>query len=302
MQTPIVVFQGGLGNQLSQWSYAHTIEGSHSFLVDPIYDTSQVKSRNFELHAVCEKCDHVVKNKNGEFRIPRSRVFYHFLDRLWQFRILRPFVESCGYIREDPRIDQPQTTQVSKVPRYARGYFQKQQNVEKVMGAVQSEIIPLVREILPEVRSRVGLPSEYSVIHVRRGDYAAAEFTPVNIGTLGDQYFIEGLRDLDFSNLVILTENRIDVTDLNFKLKPAFILDRLDTTPWETLAIMYGATKFLGSNSSLSWWGARLCSTRGGDVWLPSQWSYWQNVDVRDYHFPSCRIAKSYWLQGKQAS
>jgi len=297
LKAPIVVFQGGLGNQLSQWSYAHSIVGSRFFLIDPLYNMREVTSRNFELFEVCKRCDHVMKDKNGKFRIPKSRVFFHYLDRLWEFKVLRTFVESFGYIREDPRVDQGQTRDISKVPRYAKGYFQKQVNVENVMSSVRSEIIPLVNKILPEMRERFALASEYTVIHVRRGDYDDAEFTPIIIGTLSDQYFIEGLRKMDSSNLVLLTENREDVSDLVNQLKPQLVLDKLDTTPWETLAVIYGASKFLGSNSSLSWWGARLCSARGGDVWLPSQWSYWKNVNVDDFHFTNCKIVDVSWVQ-----
>ena len=302
LQAPIIVFQGGLGNQLSQWSYAHSIVGSQFFLIDPLYNMHEIATRNFELFKVCKNCEHVIKDRNGQFRIPKSRVFFHFLDRLWEFKVLRTFVETFGYIREDPRVDQEQTHNISKVPRYARGYFQKQENVEKIFGAVRLEIIPLVSEILPELIDRFELPSDYSVIHVRRGDYEASEFTPVNIGTLSDKYFIEGVRHFGSSNLVLLTENRDDVADLVSQLNPLLVLDKIDTTPWETLAIIYGAAKFLGSNSSLSWWGARLCSARDGDVWLPSQWSYWKNVNVSDFHFTNCKIAEAYWVQGTPMS
>ena len=299
---PIVVFQGGLGNQLSQWSYAHSIVGSGFFLIDPLHNLHEVANRNFELVDVCENCEHVLKDKKGHFKIPKSRFFYRFLDRLWEFKVIRAFVEVFGYIREDPRIDQEQSRDISKVPRYAKGYFQKQANVEKVMSAVRIEIIPLVRRLLPDLIERFALTPGYTVFHVRRGDYEAAEFTPVNIGTLSDEFFIEGLHTVKPSNLVLLTENREDVSDLVIQLNPQLVLDKSETTPWETLAIIYGATKFLGSNSSLSWWGARLCLERGGDVWLPSQWSYWKNVNVGDFHFANCKIVDALWLQGKPLS
>ena len=301
-QTPIVVFQGGLGNQLSQWSFAHSIAGSRRFLIDPLYGMSEVASRNFELQEVCKNCDHVRRDKAGNLEIPRRRVFFHFLDRIWEFKVLRPFVEIFGYIREDPRVDQEQSHDISKAPKYAKGYFQKQENVENVMNSVRSEIIPIVDEILPEARKKFALNLDYTVIHVRRGDYEAEVFSPIIIGTLSDQYFVKGMYQMVPSNLVLLTENREDVSDLVNLLKPQLVLDKFDTTPWETLAIIYGATKFLGSNSSLSWWGARLCSEKGGDVWLPSQWSYWKNVNVSDYHFINCKIADALWVQSSLMS
>ena len=178
----------------------------------------------------------------------------------------------------------------------------KQQNVQKVFCSVEKEIMPLVDKLLPIVRKKFSLSSQYSVMHVRRGDYDTAEFSPIIIGTLSDRYFINGLKEMDTSNLILLTENREDVRDLVKVLNPRMILDKFDTTPWETLAVMYGASQFLGANSSLSWWGARLCSANGGEVWLPSQWSYWKNIDPTDYHFPGIKIADVYWVQDNHLS
>ena len=301
-KTPIIVVQGGLGNQLSQWSFAHAVSASQGFLIDPLHKMSEVQSRNFELQEVLKNCEHVKKSKYGTFIIPQRRIFFHQLDRLWEFRILRSIVEAFGYFREDPRVDQEQTSVIPKTLRYAKGYFQKQQNVQKVFNSVEKEIMPIVDNLLPIIRKKFALDSQYSVIHVRRGDYDSADFTPIVIGTLDDKYFIYGLKEMDTSNIILLTENREDVRDLVKVLNPRMVLDKFDTTPWETLAIMYGASQFLGANSSLSWWGARLCSAKGGEVWLPSQWSYWKNIDSTDYHFPGSNVANVYWVQGNHHS
>jgi len=297
LNTPIVVFQGGLGNQLSQWSFAHSISGSKYFSIDPLHKMSEIQSRNFELEEIFRNCDHIKKDKSGKLSVAKTRVFFHLLDRMWEYKSLRFFVEIFGYFREDPRIDQGQSSKAPNSIRYAKGYFQKQKNVESIFDSVRKEIIPLVDRILPGIRQKFDLASNYTVVHVRRGDYEAAEFTPTIIGTLSDEYFVRGMHGLDSSKLILLTENREDVTDLVIKLNPLLVLDRLDTTPWETLTLMYGASFLLGCNSSLSWWGARLCSARGGQVWLPSQWSHWKNINATDYHFPACNIADVYWTQ-----
>ena len=292
---PITVIQGGLGNQLSQWSFAHSISRTNLFQIDPLKGLGSTERRNFELIPVLVNCTHVKKNTEGNLITPRILFFFHVLDRLWQHKSIRTFTEKFGYIREDPRLDQEQSVKFPKTIRYARGYFQKQQNVEKILEVVKCELIPVVERILPKMEEKFGLGTQYSVIHVRRGDYEAAEFSPIIIGTLSDEYFIKGIPKLKPSTLVVLTEDRKDVIDLIEVLSPNLVLDKGDTSPWETLAIMYGATDFLGSNSSLSWWGARLCAIRGGRVWLPSEWSFWKNIDPVDYHFPSCNIADVYW-------
>ena len=297
LATPIIVLQGGLGNQLSQWSFAHSLPTSNHFFVDPLHRFEESNMRSFELEDVFRNCDHVRKDKFGKYIVPKIAILFRLLDRLWEIRYFRFFVESLGYFREDPRFDQEQSSQNITKIRYAKGYFQKQKNVEDIFDSVRKEIIPIVEKILPNITERYGLASNYTVLHVRRGDYESAVFTPTIIGTLNDDYFINGIQALDSSRLVLLTENREDVSDLILQLNPFLVLDKLDTSPWETLTLMYGANYLLGSNSSLSWWGARLCSARGGQVWLPSQWSYWKNISTDDYHFKGCNIIKSCWVQ-----
>jgi hypothetical protein len=301
MPYPIVVIQGGLGNQLSQWSFAHSIPGVDSFQLDPLDGLGSKIPREFELLPVLTRCSHLKKDSLGSMVVPLTLPFFHLLDRFWQVRQLRPLIEKLGYFREDPRLDQEQTRKYPTKIRYARGYFQKQQNVGKMLNLVNDEIIPIVQGILPKVKDKFGIGNNYSVIHVRRGDYETAEFSPSIIGTLSDEYFLKGAAKFDSKMLIILTENRSDITDLIQGLEPDLILDKTDTSPWETLAIMYGATNLLGSNSSLSWWGARICTIRGGKVWLPSQWSYWGNIQNENYHFPSCNIADVFWKQGSKS-
>ncbi len=292
-----MAIQGGLGNQLSQWYFAHTISVTSHFRIDPLYEMSLLGLRNFELSPIMRKCSHIEKGKDSNFLPSSTRAVFRTLDKLWRFSRLRPLIENLGYFREDPRFDQDQSGEMSGSTKYFKGYFQNQAFVQSVFDVVEHELLPIIRDYLKKITSRLDLGNDYTVIHVRRGDYAAVEFTPTIIGSLSDEYFIQGLLDIDTSNLILLTENREDVADLVRKLKPRLVLDKSDTTPWETLAIMYGAARFIGSNSSLSWWGARICSTRGGQVWLPSQWSYWKNVDVGDYHFPKCNIAEAFWGQ-----
>jgi hypothetical protein len=298
MSSPIVVIQGGLGNQLSQWSFAHVVSEDKNFQLDPLDGLGSAIPREFELLAVLNNCSHVGRDAFGFLVEPSNLAFYHVLDRLWELKPLRRLVEKLGYVREDPRLDQEQTSKFPAKIKYAKGYFQKQQNVEEILDLVRSEIIPVVQTILPKVINKFGLGENYSVLHVRRGDYESTYFTPTIIGTLSDEYFLNGVTKFDSSKLIILTEDQSDVTELIQILVPDVVLDKNDTSPWETLAIMYGATNFLGSNSSLSWWGARVCAIRGGKVWLPSQWSYWKNINIKNYHFPSCKVADVFWKQG----
>ena len=294
---PTIAIQGGLGNQLSQWFFAHSINESHEFHIDPLYGSSQKVDRNLEIQELIERCPHIAKSSHGGYSPMKMVSLFHLFDRIWEFKKFRSLVEDFGYFREDPRFDQEQSVNYSKEIRYGKGYFQKQGKVESIFGIVESELVPIVDEVFQGVRSKFDLIESYDVLHVRRGDYETTSFTPINIGTLSDDYFVNWSKERKHSHKIILTENKEDVLNLVGRLGAVTVIDKSLSNPWETLALMYGAKNFLGSNSSLSWWGARLCSSHGGSVWLPDEWSFWNNIAPEDYHFPKCHKADSLWRE-----
>ncbi len=302
LKYPIVAVQGGLGNQLSQWYFAHSITRDSYFRIDPLHNFSEQELRSFELSPLISVCPHNQFQAQNRFIFRIEKSYYRSLNKLWEFKVLQRLVESLGYFREDPRFDQVQSKNNPNRVRYARGYFQKQSEIEKIFDCVRKEMFPLIEASTTEIRSKFELTSEYTVIHVRRGDYSAKDFTPVHIGTLSDEYFLKASETLKKSKVLVLTENREDVKTLARKLGTCTVLDKSDTSPWETLAIMAGASQFLGSNSSLSWWGARLSYALGGQVWLPEQWSYWKNIDPSDYHFPGSQTKTAFWIEDSSQS
>jgi hypothetical protein len=296
-QTPIVSIQGGLGNQLWQWYFGHSLLPSNKFRIDRIYRDSVVGSRNFELEALMSNCSHIVHNSKNNLVYKFEIFIFRALDRLFQFKKLRKFVESLGYFRDDPRVDQEQTSLPTKRIRYAKGYFQKYIESASQSKVIREEIVPITLELIVNLRKKYKLEMDYNVIHIRRSDYSTNDFSPVNIGTLDDSFFVSWALQRGVTPLVILTEDSDEIHEIKKLLDPYLILDKDDTSAWETLALMSAAKEFLGSNSSLSWWGARLCSYNAGVVWLPEKWSYWDNINSKDYLFPECNLIRSSWLQ-----
>ena len=42
MNKPIIALNGGLGNQLFQWFFAHTVSADQSFRVDPLFRENEI--------------------------------------------------------------------------------------------------------------------------------------------------------------------------------------------------------------------------------------------------------------------
>jgi len=295
MKSPIVAINGGLGNQLFQWYFGHLISGSGGFRIDPLYpEIDPTGQLSFQLENLVQCCAHLRKSTTGTFPKIRFVRYFHFLNRLYRYSALDELLAILGYYRESPKITDRQSKYIPNPIRYAYGYFQRQQLIEQVLPAVMSELQPLINHILPKILERFDIRQPYSVVHVRRYPIPK-KFRQVDIGNLSTDYYREGIQNFPIGNTILLVKNASQAQNLIPFLNPQLVLDDEQTTAWETLAIMAGSNFFLGSNSSLSWWGARLARASGGNVWLPSQWSYWNNINPEDLFFAGCKQVEAKW-------
>jgi hypothetical protein len=72
--------------------------------------------------------------------------------------------------------------------------------------------------------------------------------------------------------LVVCTDGTEQQVEEILKIKPDLILTPRETTAWETLSIIGSADKFIGVNSTLSWWGAFLVGQNKKEAYLPLSW------------------------------
>ena len=296
MKKPVVALNGGLGNQLFQWFFAHTLIENRPFVLDLLFEKEDpLRQRGFQLDALVRNCEHVAKGKDGAIAKFKFGAVTHLFNHLWLIAFFRSPLTWLGYYRENPIKSVAQSSRVPNPVRYAYGYFQKQQIIDGLNETIEKELLPVVQSLLPNLLKKHNLNFPYTAVHFRHYLTEGLELTPVHFCNLSLKYFTEWNATNPGQEIVLLTDQVADVADLIELLRPKLVLDREQTTAWETLALMSGATRFLGANSSLSWWGARLSSAQGGEVWLPSDWSYWENVNPKDFHFKSCNIAKAYW-------
>ncbi len=291
---PNVVIKGGLGNQLFQWAYAHSISPIKPFYPVRFHYGHHDKIMHLELQDIFGLCPHVLDA--GQFS-PAREYLCHIAEWVWSKNTFKGVSESLfGYYQEDPRAD---VKQVAKAPQNARvisGYFQKNGYVDASNGALMTEILPYAAKIADRLIAGKIIPSEYSVLHIRTGAYTAQSATdPSFIGNLEESFFLENLDKLGADYLIVLTENAGHIPELINKIKPNLVLDANHLNAWETLATMAASDSMIGANSSLSWWGAKLCATNGGKTWLPSNWSAWNNIDTEDYRFPTLQTIESVW-------
>jgi hypothetical protein len=218
-----------------------------------------------------------------------------FFDRLWRFSFLKATLHFLGYFREDPRKSAKAHINPPKRIRYAKGYFQNWEIAEHQGDAIKSELLPVLKEVFLDLQSRFNLEEPYSVIHVRRGDYRTDQNPDTMIGALDDQYFLRWVKEHPSKRIILLTEHSSEVEKLIDALHPTLVLDNSQTSAWETLALMSNADHFLGSNSSLSWWGAWTASLNGAMTYLPARWDCKDRFKTSDFLFPACEEWPSVW-------
>jgi Glycosyl transferase family 11 len=291
---PIVIIKGGLGNQLFQWIYAHSLQEKVTFYPSRFHYGHHDKIMHFELEDLFQTCHHVL---NAGAKSPSREYLSRAAEWLWSKGITRGVAQSfLRYQQEDPRDDQAQNVSKYLNTWINSGYFQKNCYSEKSKGVVEREILPYVERVASKLLLTELIPRSYSVLHIRTGAYSSHNASDPNfIGNLDEKYFLNNVDKLKAKFLVVLTENADHIPKLLKKIEPDLVLDAKQLDAWETLATMAFSESMIGANSSLSWWGAKLASLKGAETWLPANWSVWNNIDTKAYRFPNLKVLESSW-------
>lgn len=162
---------------------------------------------------------------------------------------------------------------ISKKTRKIHGYFQSY----KYYDDLQAKLIPSIEDL----KNPTGFFKDHVeemgqcnpvVIHIRRGDYEL----PINrdIGTLSNKYYSNAIK-LEMNRPIwLFSEDRESAEEVSkdligFDIRIVEPPDFSD--PFESLILMSKASKIVISNSTFSWWSAKL-SDKNTEVIAPSKW------------------------------
>lgn len=250
---------GRLGNILFIWSFAVSDSRKHNRNVEIFFDKHHsIVEPEQKITGQLLNCDGVqfkVKNSLGlllriiDWVENRSMLLYKILCRFFGVR-----GESESFVRNT---------------KILRGYFQSTEhileNVEYIRGCLANAIQEVCKtsKVIEYVKDRF---PKYQVLHVRLGDYIGSEFGVINPAS----YLKLISPNLP---LVICTDGTKKQISEILKMSPDLILTPSETTAWETLSIIGLADRFVGVNSTLSWWGAFLVGQNEKEAYLPLVWS-----------------------------
>lgn len=159
--------------------------------------------------------------------------------------------------------------------RFVLGFFQRDEYVSAVWDALTARM-----NESPEFRGLlVTAPQPTIVLHVRRGDYLNPRTQQFH-GLSSNTYFEKACQQvMDRTRTPSITVVSDDIDGAVLQLKTSQFFSNADITfrkglnEIQTLRLMSSARGVVASNSSFSWWGARICwALNDGLVAVPTPW------------------------------
>jgi hypothetical protein len=291
-----VYMSQGLGNQLFIYSYILNliqVNTSNMLKIKILFNRKSKSQREFSLEKLIKiDSDQIFFSSNRNFGYFTKIMFYKIIKNEKLLRKLRIFHEKNIFTFEKELLEVPNNSLVV-------GYYISSKYVDKIFPILENKIMrwldaqEMPNEI-PEINSE-----DVVVMHIRRGD-TVGKIAKVR-GLLTYEYYEDALeiisrvRKIELRRVIAVTDDLetskkdlrgIQITDW---LGP----DELDAI--QALKIFSNATNFIGANSTLSWWGAKLSSTSLQNIQiLPTPWLGFKESSADDSLFiPTATYVKA---------
>lgn len=272
----VLTLQGGLGNQLFEWAFAHALMAEGRTVV---FDRVRLRGeRPYALGDLISPGAFLARPTGLLLVAASRRGWLNDSSRLRYVKQVRSGYDTTVRDRLDGRS-------------YLEGYFQSPRYFEDVAEDVRRRVNAHLATLLSPSGERLAAelrsdPTSVAV-HVRRGDYLTNPDATAKHGVLDQSYYDEALG---------LTGERGHTRRIWFSDDPEWVSQNL-AQPGDTvcppdatradggqIALMSACASRITANSSFSWWGGWLGapSTPEHPVIAPSSWFADQHSDASD--------------------
>jgi hypothetical protein len=287
--TAYVRYFGGLGNQLFHYNFAKYLELKLGRPIGLFRSKVPVRAdRQFELDAFLAYQHEEIEHAKFALSGFRNKIFQGLNSRL---ELVGMDVTNS---EKDPFGSPPIQKPKGLKPTLFSGYFQNIGLVSKAAPVYLNQLNAFLGPIAGDVRRRLDLSVSAPVAHVRRGDLLRPE--NAGVGLLAPGYYKKALVALGKADRkpVILTDDFQNAQMLAENLEATRVLDTSEVSTWEALAIFSTSEFLITSNSTLSWWGGYLGTTRGNQVAMPCTWFKDKSVRPESaLHIPNATLIES---------
>ena len=299
-----VIAQGGLGNQLFQFAFAHFIAlyAKRDVSIENrvlLYDTGH--EAKYYLRDFNKNCNHLTYKNNPAINCKKP------IGKLTNKIGLADLIERAILKNRNYRIITDQSLNPNSIEMEEQenitlsfdGYWQDWKYVETVKQQVTSEIFEKFKMIDTDPVFNFQKKGKILVVHVRRGDYLTTNHRN-KFGVIGLKSYIPEIESIRKRNpgleVITITDEVNSLRYENNYSALGRVIGPEITNPWLLLKVMSQADYLISANSSLSWWGGYLCMTRGGKVIIPQPWFREKNqVGTGDYLHPVFSSYKSFF-------
>ena len=266
----IVVFDGGLGNQMFEYAFYLSLRDKCSYAFYG-FDTYAAEEEHYgyELDKIFHVDSHRERNRHAFLRKLER---HHYVD----------FTE----VKEGNAIIYNQEVYKDILhPHVYRGYWQTEKYFEHIADKVrkafrfrEEKISKQTRAMAEEIRQMVNPIS----LHVRRGDYVGNTST----ATFGMEYYdaaVKIIREKFNGGRLLVFSDDPEWAKKNLPYEDMMVVDwNNGEDSWQDMYLMSQCTHNIIVNSSFSWWGAWLNEHSEKQVIAPKRWMTWEleNSDI----------------------
>ena len=271
----IVKLQGGLGNQMFQYSLGRhlSIRNKTNLKFDisslGLKDPSNTK-RNYSLSVFKVEESFATDKEIGWFKKYKFKK-----GKLW-FWYNRTIASRKKYLWEE-NINFENQILFMNNPIYIDGWWQKESYFKEISEIIKKDFT--LKKELSEYSKKIEreIKNSNSVsIHVRRGDYVSDKKTNEWIGVCSPEYYESAINEIKkkISNphFFIFSDDQ-GWAKLNIKTgSPTIYVSENSNRPEEDMYLMSLCKNNIIANSSFSWWGAWLNKNNNKIVIAPKRW------------------------------
>lgn len=280
-----LIAQGGLGNQLFVWNYAHELHLEHGMKIAVVFSGKIDTNRAIYLKDVAQYCSH-------DIRIRQSSILFWLFRKLDEAKCKWP--RTMSFLLKQLRIITLQSPEevlgkISNKTLILRGYFQNSKSVFLNHKSYQIELESWLDNCVGlSTKELVRQFKDYNAIHIRRGDFQHAKSTT---GILSFEYFTR-LTDPSLKTIIV-TDDVLAIPKIEEYFPTALVLNPQDVPPPDAMFILVNATSLVTSNSTFSWWAAVIGATKIRSIYMPKPWNVVPINDPDYLNLPYVNFAKA---------
>ena len=285
-----VILQGGLGNQLFQYAFAHFLAiqtNSKINLENRIIVYKTGHDSRFFLDYYEKQCTHLEFKKN--IVINCNNTIGKFIYKIGMADYLEKFFLAFSNYKTILEKDFDYRKLPNNFNKGVKisfdGFWQNWYYVDYVKNQLIVELLKIVETV--EFSRCFSLENEkkYLIIHVRRGDYNLPK-NKRSFGVLDLSSYLPKITELRNRNplleILTVTDDPNLLENESLVLHFGRIIGPQCLDSWQVLKLMSKADYLMTANSSLSWWGGYLCMHNGGYEFIPKPWFKVNSNDLTD--------------------